>query len=198
MLTGVILAGGASHRMNGELKALLPIGGRPLITHQVETMKACCDEIIVVTNDPKPYLPILDRSIRIITDFFADHGPLGGMHAAFSLAKHSSIWVVGCDMPFISSKAAELLWQRKKDGFEAVVPLVGGVLHPLHGIYDRACKCQLIQLLDRGETKVSALLEFIFWGELDDRYFRENEIELKFIKSIRTMEDYEAIKLVMQ
>ena len=123
MLTGVILAGGANRRMKGESKALLPFGGQPLVVRQVDRMRILCDEVIVVTNDPRPYLPILDRSVRIITDFFAGHGPLGGMHAALSLAKHTSVWVVGCDMPFVSSKAAELLWNRKRDGFEAVVPL---------------------------------------------------------------------------
>jgi molybdopterin-guanine dinucleotide biosynthesis protein A len=198
MLTGVILAGGANRRMKGELKALLPFGGQPLIARQVDRMTKLCDEMIVVTNNPKPYLHILDRSVRIITDFFADHGPLGGMHAALSLAKHSSVWVVGCDMPFISSKAAELLWNRKRDGFEAVIPLVAGKLFPLHGIYDRECKSYIEPLLKLGETKVSALLQHVFWSELSDGYFRENGVELNFISSIKTWDDYEALQNIVQ
>ncbi|MFD0698201.1 molybdenum cofactor guanylyltransferase [Paenibacillus sp. GCM10027628] len=196
MLTGVILAGGANRRMKGELKALLPFDGQPLIVRQVDRMRKLCDEMIVVTNDPMPYLPILDRSVRIITDFFAGHGPLGGMHAALSLAKHTSVWVVGCDMPFISSQAAELLWNRKRDGFEAVVPLVAGGLFPLHGIYDRSCKTKILPLLDRGETKVSALLGHIFWSELGDEYLQENGVNLNFISSIKTMNDYEAFQTI--
>ncbi|KRE45931.1 molybdenum cofactor guanylyltransferase [Paenibacillus sp. Soil724D2] len=194
MLTGVILAGGANRRMNGELKALLPFGGQPLIVRQVDRMKILCDEIIVVTNDPKSYLPILDRSVRIITDFHTGYGPLGGMHAGLSLAKHSSVWVVGCDMPFISYKAAELLWNRKREGIEAVVPLVSGKLVPLHGIYDRECKTKILPLLGKGETRISALLEHIFWSELGDEYLQKNGVDLKFISSIKTMEDYEAFQ----
>ncbi|MDD9266775.1 molybdenum cofactor guanylyltransferase [Paenibacillus sp. GCM10023248] len=194
MLTGVILAGGANRRMKGELKALLPFGGQPLIVRQVDRMRTVCDEIIVVTNDPRPYLPILDRSVRIITDFFAGHGTLGGMHAALSLAKHNSVWVVGCDMPFISSQAAELMRYRKQDGFEAVIPLVAGKLIPLHGIYDRACTTRIVPLLDRGETTLSALLDHIFWSELADRYFQENGVDLNFISSMKTMEEYEALQ----
>lgn len=194
MLTGVILAGGANRRMNGELKALLPIGGQPLIIRQVDRMRILCDEIIVVTNDPKSYLPILDRSVRIITDFHTGYGPLGGMHAGLSLAKHSSIWVVGCDMPFISYKAAELLWNRKREGIEAVVPLVSGKLVPLHGIYDRDCKTKILPLLGKGETRVSALLEHIFWSELGDEYLQKNGVDLKFIASIKTMDDYVAFQ----
>ena len=169
MLSGVILAGGASRRMNGEMKALLPFDGKPLIVRQIDCMRQICDELIVVTNDPKPFLNMVDRSVRIITDFFIGQGPLGGMHAALSLAKHTSVWVVGCDMPFISSAAAHLLMQRKLDGFEAVVPLVASELHPLHGIYDRACASRIPPLLQQGETSVSALLQRVFWSELGDR-----------------------------
>ena len=196
MLTGVILAGGANRRMKGESKALLPFGGQPLVARQVDRMRILCDEVIVVTNDPRPYLPILDRSVRIITDFFAGHGPLGGMHAALSLAKHTSVWVVGCDMPFVSSKAAELLWNRKRDGFEAVVPLVAGGLFPLHGIYDRECNSKIVPLLDKGETKVSALLDSLFWSELADRFLQENGVDLNFVSSIKTMGDYEFLQTI--
>ncbi|MCY9694464.1 molybdenum cofactor guanylyltransferase [Paenibacillus alginolyticus] len=196
MLTGVILAGGANRRMNGELKALLPFGGQPLIVRQVDRMRILCDEIIVVTNEPKAFLPILDRSVRIITDFHTGYGPLGGMHAGLSLAKHSSAWVVGCDMPIISYKAAELLWNRKREGegIEAVVPLVSGNLVPLHGIYDRECKTKILPLLKKGETRVSALLGHIFWSELGDEYLQKNGVDLKFIASIKTMDDYKAFQ----
>lgn len=194
MLSGVILAGGANRRMNGELKALLPFGGKPLIVRQIDCMREICDEIIVVTNDPKPYLNKVDRSVRIITDFFMGQGALGGMHAALSLAKNASVWVVGCDMPFISSKAAQLLWQRKRDGFEAVVPLLADQLHPLHGIYDRVCASRIVPLVQQGETSVSALLKRVFWSELGDRFLLENGIDLNFVSHIKTLEDYEAMQ----
>ncbi|KRF04205.1 hypothetical protein ASG89_22515 [Paenibacillus sp. Soil766] len=193
MLSGVILAGGANRRMNGELKALLPFGGKPLIVRQLDCMREICDELIVVTNDPKPYLNKVDRSVRIITDYFTDHGPLGGMHAALSLAKHDSVWVVGCDMPFISIRAAQLLLQRKLDGFESVIPVVAGELYPLHGIYDRACASHIVPLLHRGETRISALLNHVFMGGLGDRFLLENGVDLNFVSNIKTVEDYEAI-----
>ncbi|NEW04847.1 molybdenum cofactor guanylyltransferase [Paenibacillus sp. SYP-B3998] len=197
MLTGVVLAGGANRRMKGELKALLPIEGQPLILRQLERMRPLCKEFIVVTNDPKPYLPILDRSIRIITDYFPSQGPLGGMHAALSLAKYPSVWLVGCDMPFISYQAASHMLNRKKDGFDAVVPLIKGGLYPLHGIYDRSCKAPIVTLLQKGETSISSLLHHILWREFTDRSFQENGVEMNFITSIKTMDDYESIQSLL-
>ncbi|MUT67968.1 molybdenum cofactor guanylyltransferase [Paenibacillus sp. NEAU-GSW1] len=193
MLSGVVLAGGTNHRMKGELKALLPFGEKLMIARQLDRMRDLCDELIVVTHDPKPFLNIVHRSVRIITDYYEGHGPLGGMHAALSLAKHSSVWVVGCDMPFISSKAAELLLERKRDGFEAAVPLIAGESYPLHGVYDRACASHIIPLLHKGERQVSALLKKLFWSELDDRFLCENGIDLNFVFRIKSIEDYEAM-----
>lgn len=67
MLTGIILAGGDHQRMEGENKALLPIYGELLIQRQIREMESICDEIIIVTNDPKPFLRVVDVSVRIIT-----------------------------------------------------------------------------------------------------------------------------------
>lgn len=194
MLSGVVLAGGTNRQINGELKALLPFGGQLLIGWQLERMREICDELIVVTHDPKPFLNIVNRSVRIITDFYDGHGPLGGLHAALSLAKHASVWIVGCDMPFISSKAAGLLLERKRNGFEAAVPQIAGKIYPLHGIYDRACAARIIPLLQQGETQLSALLEHVFWSELDDRYLDENGVDLNLVSSIKTIADYEAMQ----
>ncbi|WP_127534329.1 molybdenum cofactor guanylyltransferase [Paenibacillus kobensis] len=193
MLTGVILAGGANRRMGGERKALLPFGGKPLIVRQLERMAELCEERIIVTDDPKPYLPVVDRSVRIITDFYEGCGPLGGLHAALSLAKHSAVWAVGCDMPFISADAARLLLSRKQDGFDAVVPLAGGELHPLHGIYDRAAATQIEALLKQGETALSALLKPLFWSEISDSVLSENGIDLMCVTSFKTPGAYEAM-----
>ncbi|WNR44230.1 molybdenum cofactor guanylyltransferase [Paenibacillus roseipurpureus] len=194
MLSGVILAGGTNRRMHGERMALLPFGGKPMIARQLDRMQGICEELIVVTPDPKPYLHIVHRSVRIITDFYEGHGPLGGMHAALSLAKHSSVWIVGCDMPFISSKAAELLLERKRDGLEAVVPMIAGEIYPLHGIYDRVCAPHIVPLLHQGETQLSSLLKHVFWSELGDQFLYENGVDLNFVSRIKTVEDYEAMK----
>lgn len=196
MLTGLILAGGPSKRMNGDLKPLLPFGGELLIERQVKTMRECCQEVIVVTKDPVPLLPRLDRDVRILNDFFSVKGPLAGMHAGFSLAKHGDIWVAGCDMPFLSVQAAELLLKFKKKGFEAAIPRVNGNLYPLHGVYDRACGDKLDFLLENGESSFSVLLEELNRVEIPQPEFARRGIDPCFVWSIDTREDYEKALLL--
>lgn len=192
MLTGVILAGGDHGRMGGENKALLSIYGELLIERQIREMESICDEIIIVTNDPKPFLRVVDASIRIITDFMRGKGPLGGLHAGLSLAEYEEAWVVGCDMPAISAQAAHFMQQFKVEfKLEAVVPRIGGRLEMLHSIYNTSIANKTLSILGSGEHRIDQLLHHILWSEMDTDQFVVRGIETSFTQSIKTKEDYQ-------
>ncbi|MDQ1909913.1 molybdenum cofactor guanylyltransferase [Paenibacillus sp. GD4] len=193
MMSGLILAGGRNRGTNGEHKAFLVLDNMTFVERQIREMKKICKEIIIVTNDPIPFLRKVDRGVRIITDYFPGKGPLSGMHAGLTLAQHPNVWVVGCDMPYISAKAAELLIERKQDGFEAVIPWVNHSAYPLHGVYDRSCAAAIGQLLEKDEVAVSALLKQLFWCELQQSAFEEKGIDTRFVAAIKTTEEYEKL-----
>lgn len=192
MITGAILAGGQNRRMEGKMKALLPFSGQLLIERQITQLKSVCDEIIVVTNQPNLFLPVLDRSIRIITDYFPSKGPLSGMHAALSLARNPDVWIVGCDMPFISAQAAQAL-REQKDSIkcDAVVPVIDGKTHPLHGVYSKSCADAISALLLSGEYRVMEMLRMIYWQEAQDSFFLDRGIPLDFVTNVNNPEEYE-------
>jgi molybdopterin-guanine dinucleotide biosynthesis protein A len=191
MLTGVILAGGQNRRMGGQAKALLTFSNERLIERQIRMMQRNCDEIIVVTNDPKSLLQILGNTVRIITDYIQGKGPLCGMHAAFTLSKNPDLWVVACDMPFISVDAADLMWKRKQElQCDAVVPCVSGMLHPLHGIYHESCSSRISSLLDRNQYKVQELFNSIQYEAVTESSFVEQDIDLRFVFNVNTPEEY--------
>lgn len=191
MITGAILAGGENRRMDGKVKALLPFSGQLMIERQITFMRMMCEEIIVVTNQPNLFLPVLDRSIRIITDYFPSKGPLSGMHAALSLARNQDVWVVGCDMPFLSPQAAQYMWEMKKGmKCDAVIPVIDGKTHPLHGIYHKNCADAVSALLLAGEYRISEMLRMIYWHEAPESFFLEKGIDLNFVTSVNTHDDY--------
>ncbi|MFK7696532.1 molybdenum cofactor guanylyltransferase [Paenibacillus sp. HJGM_3] len=189
-MTGVILAGGFDRRMEGQIKGLLHFGDELLIVRQLRLMKPVCNELIVVTNEPKPYFRLLDTEIRIITDFVPNRGPLGGMYAGLSLARNRDVWIVGCHMPFLSAQAAELLQTKKHEGFDAALPWVQGRVYPLHGVYDRSCAEAVWRLLQSGDPAVSRVLKEISWGELRETEFQTEGIESSFIDCFNTPEEY--------
>ena len=191
MLTGAILAGGQNRGMDGKVKALLPFAGQLLIERQIERMKPICDEIIVVTNQPNLFLPVLDRSIRIITDYYPGKGPLSGIHSALTLARNRDVWVVGCDMPFISAKAARVMQEMKQTmNCDAVIPVLDGRVEPLHGIYSNRCGDAASALLASGESRLSEWFRLLYWQDATATLFRGHQIDLDFVISINTHEDY--------
>ncbi len=192
MLSGVILAGGQNRRMNGKIKALLPFHEQLLIQRQIKEMQKICGEVIIVTNEPKPLLPVVDKNIRIITDYIAGKGAMSGMHAAFQLAKNPLAWVVGADMPFISSEAASLLWERVKlFDCDAALFRIGGAAEPLHAVYHTSTAAALTALLHAGETRLSELLNIIYSIEIGEAELKSAGIGLEFVTAIKTEEDYQ-------
>jgi molybdopterin-guanine dinucleotide biosynthesis protein A len=198
LLTGIILAGGDHQRMGGENRALLPIGGELLVHRQIHEMGKICDEIIIVTNEPRPFLRVIDPSVRIITDFYPGKGPLGGMHAGLSLMVNDTAWVAACDMPFLSSGAAEVMKRFMDDfGFDAVVPRIGGRLEMLHGLYGKKTADSIRLLLNTGDHRLEQLLHFLRWSDMDNDQFAAHGIDGSFVTTIKTRDDYEKMLLTV-
>ena len=65
-------------------------------------------------------------------------GPLGGLHAALTAARHDALLVVACDMPFVTAAFAEYLLSLAGEA-DAVVPRSERGYHPLCAVYTRAC-----------------------------------------------------------
>ncbi len=194
MLTGAILAGGENKRMGGTIKALLPLQDTPLIVRQIEEMRTLCDEVIVVTNDPERLLPVIPKDIRMITDYIPGKGPLSGMHSAFSLAKHESIWVVACDMPWISAKAAQCMADKRAElGCDAVIPVLGQRLHPLHGVYHKRCVDVVTAFLSAQNYRLQDMFKLIYWMEVNESIFDNLGLDKRCVTNMNTPEDYKLV-----
>jgi molybdenum cofactor guanylyltransferase len=161
MLTGLILVDGA-------FKSQFPLRDAPLLQEQIQAMRTLCSEIIVVTQEPKPFYHVLDLSVRLITDCLPGKGPLSCLYAGFTLAQFQDVWVANGEWTFLASNAVELLVERKRSGFDAVIPMINEVFYPLQGVYDRRCAAKALPLLNKGVTTVEALLQEIQWSSLSD------------------------------
>ncbi len=92
---GVVLAGGAGRRVDGQDKGLLPLHGQPPVARVLKVLRPQCDEVLVVANrNQEDYA----RHARVIADETAGHlGPLAGIAAALALiVEHAPPEYVGC------------------------------------------------------------------------------------------------------
>lgn len=103
-LLGAVLAGGQSSRF-GTDKAQAVLDGRTLVEHAIETLRAHCDEVVVI-GERAGGLPDMPRP---------GLGPLGGIAAALDHgATHGfrCVLTIGCDMPRLPTGLIEALLQR--------------------------------------------------------------------------------------
>lgn len=196
MITGVILAGGLNRRMGGRLKALLPMQGQPLLLKQLKEMARICKQIIIVTNQPEVLQPVLamisDVDVQMVTDEYLQKGPLSGIHAASLVTKDQLLWVVGCDMPFISADAAAAMSKLCLEAnLDAVIPVLDERIHPLHGIYSQLIGSEAEVLLRQEKYRLMGLLDHIDWQPVDNRFFEDHQLPTHFAMNVNTPEEYE-------
>ena len=120
----------------GENKALKPFLGRPLIRRVIERLDPVADELLITTNQPEAYSFL---NLPIFPDLKPGRGALGGLYTALVSAKHSSVAVIACDMPFANAPlivaSAGLLLQEDAD---VVIAETAEGFEPLHAVYRRA------------------------------------------------------------
>lgn len=192
MLTGVILAGGRNSRMHGVNKALLTYEGERFIERQIHEMSLLCSEMIVVTNDASVYTDWVKPDMIYTPDIFQGSGPLGGFHAAFSTLTSDYAWVVGCDIPKLSAKAASrMLTLLTNSDYDAVLPVVDGKHQMLHGIYRPKRLLPLItDQLEAKRYRLSELLESIHWLGLEELDWMKAGLGVDFIEDVDTPLQY--------
>lgn len=195
MRSGIILAGGRSMRFGGGEKSLRPVNGRPMICHVREAILPLVDEIVVSVRDEEqrnrvfPYL--LDGNNAFAYDRFHDVGPLAGVLESLKAARGEYVVIVACDMPFVSTRAIELLFLRAQ-GHDAAVPRgPDDFLEPLHAVYRREPMIRAVEeSLRRGEHRIASPLRHL----KDVVYVPYDEIraidpELKTFRNINRAED---------
>lgn len=125
---GAVLAGGRSRRIGGS-KALVKLGGRPLISYPLAAVdEAGLDTVVVAKRQSA--LPEL--SCSVLREPALPSHPLCGVIAALRFGGGRPVVVVGCDMPFVTGSL--LAWLASLDG--PVVPEVDDRLQPLLARYE--------------------------------------------------------------
>ena len=184
-ITGVILAGGESRRMGSD-KSLLPIQGARFIDHVYSRMKGLFDEVVIVTNSPQLYT---DIDCRKVPDLYYSQGSLAGIHSGLAHARQEQVFVVGCDMPFISSKVVRHLCAQADRG-EMVIPTSRGGHEPLHALYSKSCLPAIEQVLDAGLKKIMLFFNKVKMVEVPSCELQQLDPEEKSFQNINTPEDY--------
>ncbi|MCZ8517761.1 molybdenum cofactor guanylyltransferase [Paenibacillus filicis] len=193
-LTGVILAGGQNRRMNGRSKALLTLEGRTFLERQLRELSRICGELLLIAPDRAPFereLAPYGGRVTVLPDLHPGQGPLAGLEAALTAAGGDELWLVGCDMPYVSAEAAIALRElRQANTADAAVARVSGRVHPLHGIYHRSGLPVVQAMLGEQVSRFMLYLDRVQLSVAEEAYFTERGIGTNFVRNVNDPEDY--------
>ena len=165
-LDGIVLAGGKSRRL-GVDKALLSLGGAPLLQTVVQRLSQVCPRVIVAVDRPGRY-----RRLRLPARFVADAspglGPLSGLQSGLRACSMEYALVVACDLPFLNVELLRYMAGLPRS-YQALVPRSAGRDHPLHAVYARSCLPEVDALLATGGGSMQQLLDRLDVRRLDER-----------------------------
>ncbi|HRO13919.1 MAG TPA: molybdenum cofactor guanylyltransferase MobA [Paracoccus sp. (in: a-proteobacteria)] len=138
-VAGIVLAGGLSRRMGGGDKALLDLGGRPMIAHVVDRLG--CARAISANGDPARFA---DFGLPVLADSLPDRpGPLAGVLAGMDWAAaqgFARIVTAAADTPFFPRDLAARLTQGAAP---VVLACHDGRDHPVFAAWDVALRDDL-------------------------------------------------------
>jgi molybdopterin-guanine dinucleotide biosynthesis protein A len=161
-ITGIVLAGGESSRM-GRNKALLPLGGRPLIEIASTMMQEVFEHVCIIADDEVPYRFL---NLPVLPDLMKKSGPLGGIHAGLAGCSPGAVFALACDTPFIPADLIRFLMNHHT-GTPATVARQSTGIHPLCGIYERRALPIIEQFLAGGSFKLLDILDALDTSYVD-------------------------------
>src|SRR6266851_2610473 len=172
--TLLVLAGGASRRM-GRPKAWLEVGEITLLRWMIERLGPAFSEVVVSFAEPEQVERLVP--FRLVFDRKLAAGPLAGLEAGLTAARHEVTFAVACDMPYVTPVVAAR-------GCDAAMPRVNGRAEPVCAAYRRSALPAVTAALDAGRLAASDLanhLDVTWLAGLDPELFR----------SLNTPEDFE-------
>jgi molybdopterin-guanine dinucleotide biosynthesis protein A len=185
LIAGAVLAGGKSLRF-GKNKAFQRIEGKRFIDLAVESLRPFCEPVMAIVGEIEPYL---DTEAMLVQDVIPNLGPLAGIYTALLFSPAEWVFVKATDMPFLIPGLASLIIDAR-EGFDAVVPEVGGYYEPLLAMYNRSCIPIIAYEIQRlGKRQVVGFYRRIRLRTVTEREWRKVDADAVSFRNVNTPSD---------
>jgi len=162
-VTGIILAGGASKRLNYRNKALLKIGDKSVIERVIDALSKVTEHILLITNSPEKFEHL---ELSMFEDTLPGSGSLGGIYTSLKVSKTHHNLVVACDMPFIHTYPLTLLINHRED-YDVVIPVTPDGHHPTCAIYSKNCIEPIEAQIKTGNLRIANFFPHVRVNRMD-------------------------------
>lgn len=155
-----IQAGGASRRMGGQDKALLPFGGVTLVEYLLAQVQGRSTDLFIISNNPQ----FPELGVPVYSDVRPGLGALGGLLTALEQAEHSLMLLLACDMPFVHWPLLDhLLRVATQTEVDVVLPRwkEDEFGEPFRAVYRRRCRAAVAAALDAGQRRMVSFYDAV-------------------------------------
>src|SRR6266850_4203479 len=198
-IAGYTLAGGRSTRF-GRDKALVEVGGRPMLERMIELLRRVTKQVKIVAV-PSKYAAF---GAEIVEDRWPGEGPLGGIITALEDSAQSASrpeWnlIVSCDMPFLTQDWLQFLANRAaKSKAQVVFPHSASGPEPLCACWQTSAAAKLRSGFERGVRKVTEGIALLRAEVLDEHDWKRFDSAGRLFWNMNTAADYEEARRILE
>ena len=152
----------------GRDKALLEIGGQPLIRSAVNLLQALTDRVVIL--GPAERYGFL--GVPVLPDLVPSRGPLSAIYTGLEHSERDVNLFLACDMPLMEETFLRRLVERAPLADAVLMRLDDGSLEPLCAVYNRSCLPAVKANYEKQRFKLSDL-----FPELRTHYLGETDLQ---------------------
>ena len=199
LVAGYIMAGGASSRF-GEDKALVEIGGSPMLARMIELMRKVTQSLRIVARGGA----YSGFGVEMVEDRWPGEGPFGGIvsaleHAATKEPQFEWNLTVSCDMPFLTEEWLRFLVQRAETSdAEVVLARSTSGPEPLCACWRTGAVDTLRPAFERGVRKVMDGVNLLKAEVLDVQDWKRFDSAGRLFWNMNTRADYEEARRIIE
>jgi molybdenum cofactor guanylyltransferase len=197
-VAGYVLAGGGSTRF-GRDKALVEVGGTPMLERMVELLRGVTRgaKIVATANKYETF------GVAVVEDRWPGEGPLGGIITALEDAARSPArpeWnlILSCDMPFLTRDWLAFLGERAgRSKAQVVFPNSASGPEPLCACWQTAGAAKLRSGFESGVRKVTAGIALLRAEVLDEADWKRFDGAGRLFWNMNTAADHEEARRIV-
>jgi len=188
-ITGVILAGGKSSRMEIN-KSFLKLGNQTIIEKIVNLMKSLFKKVIIITNSPEEYRFLQSPFYE---DVYKWKGPLSGIHSALIHSTTEKVFVISCDVPLMSAEMIKYIVDYKSSKPVKFCE-AAGYYQTLVRVYSKSLITEIEKVIGNEQIKDRSIHQFL--KNIDAEIIHPQELSFykdEVFYNVNKPEDYEMV-----
>jgi molybdopterin-guanine dinucleotide biosynthesis protein A len=190
-LYGLVLAGGASTRMQRDKAALL-YHDRPQLDWTYDLVSEVCERVFVSVRQDQVEDEVRNRFPKIV-DRLRDKGPIAGIAAAQAEVPEAAWLVVACDLPFLNRATLDLLIaSRDRTRYATAYRSAhDGLPEPLCAIYEPVSRLAIDEYVSSGKHCPRRFL-----GQADVHLL--DQPDPRSLDNVNTVEEHRAATRILE